>query len=417
MVEGTTLNSTDLVEQTKDALDNALDLCKLNNLRLTVRKSKNNLSLVEVFELVMLDYSFFNEIEYLLRKYKLQRMISSKERCTLGNFLSICRSLTNAKRVALSLRLDLKNRGYEEDEVGYFDELIFCLERSVNISRLVSPIKRTSNQHFQEHCSLCWRLVDKYRLIDFSDSENYSLYYCHVHHPSLNTNEYHKFRNKLFRAVRHRGINEELSLIKDIKSKKLPRDSAARHTHRLLSSFSKKPSIPVLRSKLEEKRSWNEFTLSFLKEVYIFFPAVERILNRTLLSNYCSWKSWFLAVIKLLGNSADLEAWKDCGDFELLESYEPHKINEKWVDSTIGWIALLTIFARYQAHQNVVALKLKKGRKAGISAEGEKLREKIRNLASEQIEEKDKINAAEIGRKVSLSRERVSVLLKELGLR
>jgi hypothetical protein len=417
MKEGCEVNSIDLVDQTKDALNKALAQCFLNSVYITVRPSEGNLCLVKILDSVFLDYKFFEEIEYLLKKYKVQSLIHSNERCTLGQYILTCRSLKKAKNVALDLLKDIKNRAYDENAVSYIEELIFCIEHSLYVSRRASPIKRTSDQHFQEYCSLCWRLVDKHKLIGFSDTEGYSFHYCHEHHPSINTNAYHKVRNKLFRAIKHRELNEETGLLDDIQKNKLTRDSSARHVYRLLSKFSKKPPFTKLKAKLKSKTSWKEFAQSFLKAIYPYYPAIETVLYAKSLDKCQTWEDWFLDVVVTLGTSADLETWNDCGDIKLMKTYEPHKTKDQNLCMTIGWMALATIFSRYQAHQNIIRLNLKKGPKNAVPASGLKLRAQIKIMANNQIKESGKINAAELGRKIGKSRERVSVLLKELGLR
>ncbi|ENH2301110.1 MarR family transcriptional regulator [Vibrio parahaemolyticus] len=76
--------------------------------------------------------------------------------------------------------------------------------------------------------------------------------------------------------------------------------------------------------------------------------------------------------------------------------------------------AILNILARYEATQRIYQ-PLKSGPMKGYGADV-KRREILRELYRKQLEDNGRVNLSQIAREMGLSRQRVSVLVKELQL-
>ncbi|TOC23743.1 MarR family transcriptional regulator, partial [Vibrio parahaemolyticus] len=74
--------------------------------------------------------------------------------------------------------------------------------------------------------------------------------------------------------------------------------------------------------------------------------------------------------------------------------------------------AILSILARYEATQRIYQ-PLKSGPMKGYGADVER-REILRELYRKQLEDNGRVNLSQIAREMGLSRQRVSVLVKEL---
>lgn len=81
------------------------------------------------------------------------------------------------------------------------------------------------------------------------------------------------------------------------------------------------------------------------------------------------------------------------------------------------WALLLRIVQRFESYHVLHSAPKKRGPQIGTVPKNDLLREKIKKIANKQIKKIGKIKAVAIADELSISPQRVSVLLKELGLR
>jgi hypothetical protein len=81
------------------------------------------------------------------------------------------------------------------------------------------------------------------------------------------------------------------------------------------------------------------------------------------------------------------------------------------------WALLLRIVQRFESYHSLHSTPKKRGPQIGTVPKNDLLREKIKKIVNKQMKQLGKIKAVAIADELSISPQRVSILLKELGLR
>jgi len=207
--------SKNLVLDVKRVLLDAIKDTSKKGISITVRRQGDSVLLHEVLARIKIDNEIF---EYLTsvpsdKKYKKIKKCNS-----VGELLRIHSSLKQVQKHISSAITDIRAMTLEPEQIDYLKELYHCYALSESTLKASRKTKRTDDGHFQEYCSLCWRLIYKYQHLNL-DQTSYSNHYCIVHHPKQNDNIYHRDRTKLISAVKNRSNAEELDKIKFIKVK------------------------------------------------------------------------------------------------------------------------------------------------------------------------------------------------------
>jgi hypothetical protein len=413
--------SNQLVEKTKEALESAIVFCKNSGKTITVREKVGSISISQSLDSVSLDNKAIAEARANLDIFTLSILDSNSKILSIGMLIRSWRSLKKTRENIANVIASLEQYYLNDSLVNYFKELEFCLELSSTAIKQSKNFKRSSNDHFQEYCSLCWRLVNKYKFLNYEESKDYSNYYCKIHHPKRNVNKYHKTRNKLLIAIKNRAKADDINFIIKVDKREWSRASYSRNLYQRLHSFAAKPNkikMQKMELNLSKTSSWSEFSDTLLREVATLYPAAYSKVKHCNADLLQSWGEWFLEIIQLLDDSdTDIDNWLDSNDPSEFKNYEPHLDLNNEAAYIFGWRTLLNIFSRYQASHNIANLKNSKGPKKNKVPKNNKLRLEIQKKAKAFIVEGKKINGAQIARELNISRERVSVILKELKLR
>tara|TARA_Y100001937_G_scaffold89915_1_gene121608 strand:- start:2238 stop:3368 length:1131 start_codon:yes stop_codon:yes gene_type:complete len=361
------LASNDLVCQTKQALQNASENCVDNGLTISASHKENSLSIINILQPVTLNSMLLEQASTAVFENRSEFFVLDSKNTSLGKLIEECGSFKSAKEKVEALIHNLKRSFIEPEVIDYFEEVRFCLEVSSKYIRESAGVKRTADTHFQDFCSLCWRLVNKYKYLNFSDSEFFSQHYCIEHHPKANPSNYAKVRQKLIREVKRHGLsvaleskdfldsNDALDLIDNIKT--LNRDSVSRHLYRLFDSLADRPNYKKYDLLLRSSNSWHEFAEVITQEVIIDYPTTAAVLPDIDISAYNNWAEWFLAIIEALGTREDTGVWYDSGICPKTAKHKSHLA----ISNNIGWRVLLKVISRYDAYQKFIIAKRKPG--------------------------------------------------------
>ena len=402
--------SKNLVLDVKRVLLDAIKDTSKKGISITVRRQGDSVLLHEVLARIKIDNEIF---EYLTsvpsdKKYKKIKKCNS-----VGELLRIHSSLKQVQKHISSAITDIRAMTLEPEQIDYLKELYHCYALSESTLKASRKTKRTDDGHFQEYCSLCWRLIYKYQHLNL-DQTSYSNHYCIVHHPKQNDNIYHRDRTKLISAVKNRSNAEELDKIKFICDPHSSRTKSARYLYSLTNTFSKYPREEVI-TLYKNKDAPYEMLDNLLKIAAKHYPESYMKLQDFDLNKCNSWMSFFSWIIQALDpNGYDVESWKETK--ELLEETD---VNDQLShnDSLIDWRSLLRIIHRYQAFHNIAKISQPRGPKKGTVPKDEELRSRIQSIAEIQLIGQGKINASKIAIQVNRSNVRVGQLLKEMGLR
>ena len=403
--------SKELVQDVRRVLLDAIKDTSQKGISITVRRQGDSVLLHEVLSTIKIDKEIFEYLTSVPSKKKHKELTKCY---SVGELLRVYSSLKQVKAHIDAAISDIRAMALEPEQIDYLRELYHCYAFSEATLKASRRTKRTKDKHFQEYCSLCWRLIFKYQYLNLGQ-DNYSNHYCIVHHPKQNDNIYHRDRTRLISAVTKRGRPEELDKIKLISAPLSSRSKSARYLYSLTNTFSEYPREELILFSKNNSKHWQQSIDNLLKITSKYYAEAYIKLQGFNLTNCDSWVSFFSWVIQTLDpDGYDTESWKETKELLELANVSDQVSHNS---SLISWRTLLRIIHRYQAFYNIAKVPQPRGPKKGTIPKNEELRLKIKSIAQIQQIEKGRINASQIAIQVNCSNTRVGQLLKEMGLR
>lgn len=265
--------------------------------------------------------------------------------------------------------------------------------------------KRTAKIiHSTLECCLCWRAV-----------KPGSTQYCVAHQEDKMLRQ--RDQRRLYAAIMSRNEEHSAELKRRLASK-----SGRKRLHfrkHYWSSFFAEDLTPFQLRKntkisIPSGKEWREdaqLFLDYLKDRYIYWNEyIRRVSPR----DSKDWVSWLGKIRKRLDPKCPpVFTAKD------IESTEEYPVNI-WLcprGDIEDWALLLRIVQRFESYHALHSAPKKRGPQIGTVPKNYLLREKIKKIANRQMKQIGKIKAVAIADELSISPQRISILLKELGLR
>ncbi|MEG3221777.1 hypothetical protein PD716_14250 [Vibrio gigantis] len=241
-------------------------------------------------------------------------------------------------------------------------------------------------------CALCWK-----RTFAFS-------FFCKDHHSIRNKKAYNSAARKVLSFTERYSSNLELKGFAIARRKKNSKETGLVARLFNMVNDSVPPVFDVLSHQTD--RQWKSYADSIViyteKNYPISFHYLKQAEELTQFTIYNSLLNWGYMVIKSLENSGfESSRWK--ASKELI-----HLNNDQLR------IVILNILARFEATHRIYQ-PLKSGPMKGYGADLDR-RKKLTELYHKQLEGSGRVNLSQIARDIKLSRQRVSVLVKELKL-
>jgi hypothetical protein len=337
---------------------------------------------------------------------------------SVGQFLRDGKTLRKSKKWIIKTENNIHSKLVDKTKItsytlqcasiDYLKELYHCLELISILVRKSKRIQRKKNGFFLEYCALCWRLVNKNKLLNFDESTDYSASYCIEHHPKKADWNYHLARNTLISAIEKTNSNLKEELIERKKDNEITPLFLYKSTATFAKKHPKKDMVLF-----HSGDTWKDRASLIKNLAESYYPNASLAMKSIYVLKLFSWEAWFNAVINALDTSGkDMANWGDAGT-----NWNRITDDQASVSEYVGETVLLNIIHRYEAVSNINAIPRLRGPKKGTVATNKSLRAVISKLAKEQKANDRKINASEIAKKLNISRQRVNVLVKELGLR
>tara|TARA_R110001583_G_scaffold19264_1_gene75572 strand:- start:174 stop:1436 length:1263 start_codon:yes stop_codon:yes gene_type:complete len=318
--------------------------------------------------------------------------IKSYPNLIANNLSELITYIGGLEKTIRKLRYFLRQRKSPDEIDLYIDIARYCL---ILVSNTISKNYKKNKQNKLFFCSLCWRKPIS------------SLSYCSFHDSTYPRNRSNYVRDR-------RLIIKEIKKNENFSSSLKLYETGAKLKHDLpemiggwFSNLIEKPVEFNLDKNLINSLS-GEWYLTYERILNLMekgYPITYKQMHEIRPIDYSSLENWLKDVIKKL----------DPHDYK----YQLHDMMD-WLNLTgdrNDWRIILNIFHRYETYQKLTTKKQPRGPKRGEVNKDELLRKKIIKLAQKQLTTKGKINAAEIGRNINKSRQRVSVIINELKLR
>ena len=241
-------------------------------------------------------------------------------------------------------------------------------------------------------CCLCWRATLKK-----------SSMYCKLHHEDKMLRQHDERR--LYSAVREmsKEKSDELEMVLHYKAAQ----SNMRFRKYFWSGmFVNSTSLMEITGKYESSDfddNWRNHAKLILKSLSAIYPAWCSYIKKICPDDSKTWKSW----LNKIRTRLDPEYSADDSDPEWLN----------FEDNQHDWELLLTVVHRFESYHNLHNTSRKRGPQPGSVKKNEALRTAINNIAQDQLKQLGKIRGVDIAQNLGISKQRVSVLLRELGLR
>lgn|GEM_PF-1327387 len=278
--------------------------------------------------------------------------------------------------------------------VDYSDRLFMCCKDALNLTVRYEQRKSVKKTK-PPFCALCWRRVDQ------------SKFYCELHHSEQSNSKYKQHKESLFRSIK----NTNSKYLDELNSCDLSRRNSQLplFIFKWVSSFAEDPSkinmqFPDINFlNLESWKKTASYIISFCHSKYPFtYSKIAHVAPE----KFGDWKLWCYEIICCL-DSTESSFWKANDDDQWLE----------FENKIPGGLTLLSMLQRYEATEFLRALPRRSGPKKGkVLTKNIALREKIRCIVKDLRSKSEKINKSAIGRQLSISRNRVNVIMKELEL-
>ncbi|MFG0873076.1 hypothetical protein ACF8QD_05155, partial [Aeromonas media] len=406
-----------LLREVEKCIDEGSRISNLTKRPISDGPFKDYLIAASFFGNIIIPSEVYHDIRCMVRelyvsKKRVTMLGALQDDMSLKGLIEYARTLKKTNKIIsntiYSLRFFETRKDVINAKVDYLYELKYCLlliSDLINRSKGVNRHRR--REDFLEYCALCWRLVNKNNSILYSHTEHYSRFYCLVHHPKKSDLNYHKAKGALLAAIKRLNIN----VITVSPNKYGPYELYAA-TGRIV----EKIKLPDFYKRLNGN-SWYDSARCILEISKHYYPHANKVLINIAIDNLSSWKDWFYAVIKALDPSGvDSSNWNNVN-----VDWNGVSDNQAVTNGLVGERVLLNILHRYECVSFISDLHRTfprpRGPQKGTVKKNNELRERITVLANRQMAEDFKINAAKIAKEMMLSRQRVNVILRELGLR
>ncbi|WGY48396.1 hypothetical protein [Vibrio sp. ABG19] len=408
-----------LAESVKGALDTAVNEALVSNRSITVRGGGESIVLWSVLDDVLIDNEvwlviifFTKQLQAISSKHTLPDELQSESiKHTVGSLLKAFSSVKKTQNHLDKVKDLLRESHLDIFYSDYVEELYQSYSIAMANVKVTWKGKRSYDGHFQEYCSLCWRLVHKYRRINFGD-EGYSNHYCKYHHPNINSGGYHRDKRKVLNAARRRNSLEDREKLKIIGNTSTNRSSSARALYALTGTFSQAYKVISSSNTQEDDGDRLKSVEELMEIASTYFPDAYAKLKDIPQESKTSWGHFFCLVVSRLDPSGlDIESWQDTNELSEKIPIEMNFVPES------RWGTLFNVLQRYQSFIKIQKVPQPRGPEKGAVAKNDGLRNKISELANNQIKHNGRINASVIAREVEISPQRASRLIKELGLR
>jgi hypothetical protein len=254
-------------------------------------------------------------------------------------------------------------------------------------------------------CCLCWRAV-----------KSGSLQYCKLHQEDKMLRQ--RDERRLYAKIIERNDDHSIDLKRRLKSK-AGRENIRFKKYHWSSLFAADVSVfdfykytKVSAPKPDKWRSDAKNGIDYLKNG---FPLCHEVLKSVLPEAYDNWADWFDEIREKLDPECPPVITQDDINAEAGVIPVNYWLCYKW--DVEDWALLLRIVHRFESYHALHSTPKKRGPKIGTVPKNDSLREKIKKIADKQIKMHGKIKAVAIADELSISAQRVSILLKELGLR
>lgn len=410
-------------------IDKAYDESKSKGQPISDGYFRGQIIAAKYFYEVVVDPQISRKIDHAVlstEKHKsLKKLFKSRcESISIGWLLEACITIKNTQKIVF-LTIDyLRDQFLDDDikeEIDYLyklDDCLLLIKKLIASSKINNKIRKIALRPLP-FCALCWRLVQESGYPNGNEFEPKSRNFCIEHHPKINSAKYHTARRALFSAIKSEELSKSTklnSILSMIQSgKQIEPAKIYNATNLILDRINLKEYKDCFEKNiLDGSLSWMCKAQAILEMVEKNYQYTYGEISKASIKNHKSWESWFMHVINLLDRGNN-----DSSNWDILRKEKNRDFNLKNYDY-ISDLTLLNILHRYETTQALIDKRrfpIRKGPQKGTVVKNECVRFKIKSLAEKQFSEKMIINASQIAREVHLSRQRVNVILKELGFR
>ncbi|CAM4329543.1 hypothetical protein [Vibrio agarivorans] len=374
----------ELRKEMKIAIDQLEVRAKLEGRRIVKAKGVKNIFIGEAYKDIKLNLKISS---VLACEMTFSKKYEKSSPSSVLELIYACRGLNNT--IEQLQRFQLSNlMSYPIDVIDYVD----TLEQELSFAKGRTYERRSSStKNSIPFCALCWKRT-------FSSD-----YYCKDHHSTRNHAIHKQAKNQLFTAIKTLCDDESTLEKYDYYQKGYLKGGRLAHNlYSWTASFAPNIQIPIVSHTLSDN-PFDKTIASTIQTVKKIYPITASKLAPTLENKTVSdLKVWIIKIIDTLDSTeATVWAYKDV-ELWLKKSSEQELLS-----------TLLNVLRRYEAFKTIQSATSTSGPTKGKNANVE-LRESIQRLAKQQREQTGKVNQSEIARKLDLSRQRISMLMKEL---
>lgn len=426
-----------MIIECRESLSKALEYCLSNELSLSISKAKNGYQVcnglisVHINQQKVLEiYEHTNSIPPFIKKQKTKETVNKQL-----SFADLTRTNGTLNRSIKSLRKTdiLVKKVLRENELDearkFLSEIMTCLFLIKDQVTFFNKHLKSMPFH-QTYCQLCWRMVNALEFRLYSEKENHSTHFCVNHHPLINKKNYYRDRRKLKLLQRKYGQLEQND---DLEPHEIAKGETIFHKS-YLKEVSQHLYGEIISNEIFEKY---ESTFSELDVVRVVFNVTSKrtkYLSKAIehfnLQTSTSWKAFFLDIIEAMSDGAVVSNLNDPTEVERYQNLDSHpalkskkaeviygeedsfKLITKEIfdnENLFNMKRLIKIIARFETYHLMQSIPQPRGPKKGCVNKKVDLRVKIR------LGLNDGLSQTKIAQILKISRQRISVLVKELN--
>lgn len=383
-----------LNKQLLNNLEALEDAAREEGKRLTQKKSKNGISILEVFD-VALEKPV---AELLVEDIPFLVSFEGKEPKTVLDFIRYSGGLSACIEKLMVYRThDPKGSGRArlQDQEPAIIDYVDVIEQVLVKAKGKTPQKPSSDKASKDYtalalpfCALCFRRVNR------------SPYYCSKHHSSRNANAYKQATRRLMSAVyRHATDENELAKLDQYKSGEQKLD--AKMLYRWLGLFSASSNLAIseLNELDQDIDAWQPYAQCILNFASRHYPHTFKKLPTVAFGS--NLDDWIIRVVEVLGGQVEANMWQN-------------KDSDLWLtNSTLMQksLTILNCLSRYEAVSIVENFEVKTGSKVGSQIDTAK--HAIANKLLKEKETDDSITYSFIAKESGLSRAAIYKIIKK----
>lgn len=363
--------------------------------RLTQKKSKDGISILEAFDVVLEE----QVAATLARDISFLASFKGKQPQTVQDFIRFSGGLNMCIEKLINYRTydsnDAKKPRLQEQESVVID-YVDVLEQMLVKAKGRTPQKPSSDKANKNYeplalpfCALCFRRVNR------------SPYYCIEHHSTRNSNVYKQATRRLISAVYRYSTDEnELAKLDQYKSGDQKLDAKMLYRWLDLFSVSSNLAISELNKLDQDTDAWQAFVQCILDFASKHYPHTFTKLPKGV--GAVSFDDWIINVAEKLGGQIEANMWQ-------------HKDADVWmVKSNLMQksLTLLNCLSRFEAKYVVESFEVKTGSKSGSQIDVAK-----HAIANELLKEKEtdeSITYSFIAKNSGLSRTTINKIAKKM---